>query len=88
MYEVLKEMARSHVSKRKRYDNEDAELLENISGHLVTKETLSEKLAQHVEQVSLLVLSRSGLDLLCFVICSCLVRRGDQSFNYAVTYFE
>jgi DNA topoisomerase-6 subunit B len=52
VYDVLKDMAQSHVSKKKRYDDEDAELLNKVSSRLITKETLREKLAQHVEQVS------------------------------------
>lgn len=52
IYDVLKEMSKLHASKKKRYDNEDAELLENVAARLITKETLTEKLAQHVEQVS------------------------------------
>ncbi|XP_059429469.1 DNA topoisomerase 6 subunit B isoform X2 [Corylus avellana] len=51
VYDVLKDMAQSHVSKKKRYDDEDAELLKKVSSRLITKETLREKLAQHVEQV-------------------------------------
>lgn len=45
-------MSQLHASKKKRYNKEDAELLENVSARLITKETLREKLAQHVEQVS------------------------------------
>lgn len=44
-------MARSHASKKRRYDGKDAELLKQVSAQLVTQETLREKLAQHVEQV-------------------------------------
>jgi DNA topoisomerase-6 subunit B len=53
VYDVLRDMAQSHASKKKRYDDdEDAELLRKVSARLITKETLREKLAQHVEQVS------------------------------------
>lgn len=52
IYDVLKEMSTLHVSKKKRYDDEDAELLKKVSTRLITKEILMEKLAQHVEQVS------------------------------------
>lgn len=45
-------MSQQHASKKKRYDNEDAELLGKVSSRLITKETLKEKLAQHVEKVS------------------------------------
>ncbi|XP_057472851.1 DNA topoisomerase 6 subunit B isoform X1 [Actinidia eriantha] len=51
IYNVLKEMALTHASKRKRYEDEDAELLKKVSARLITKDTLAEKLAQHVEQV-------------------------------------
>ncbi|KAL6516257.1 DNA topoisomerase 6 subunit B [Orobanche gracilis] len=51
IYEVLKEMARSHASKKRRYDVNDAELLKQVSDKLVTEETLREKLTQHVEHV-------------------------------------
>ncbi|XP_062170901.1 DNA topoisomerase 6 subunit B [Alnus glutinosa] len=52
VYDVLRDMAQSHASKKKRYDDdEDAELLRKVSARLITKETLREKLAQHVEQV-------------------------------------
>ncbi|KAK4772582.1 hypothetical protein SAY86_014357 [Trapa natans] len=51
VYDVLKEMAQSHVSKKKRFEGEDAELLSKVSARSITKDTLSEKLAQHVEQV-------------------------------------
>lgn len=53
IYDVLKDMSRQHASKKKRYDAEDAELLKKVSSEIITKETLSEKLAQHVEQVIL-----------------------------------
>lgn len=52
LYDVLREMAESHASKKQRYKGEDAELLEKVSAHLITKETLRQKLAQHVEKVS------------------------------------
>ncbi|KAI3449912.1 hypothetical protein Pfo_006577 [Paulownia fortunei] len=51
IYEILKEMSRSHASKRKCCEGKDAELLKQVSAQLVTEETLREKLAQHVEQV-------------------------------------
>ncbi|KAB1227704.1 DNA topoisomerase 6 subunit B [Morella rubra] len=51
VYTVLREMAESHVSKKKRYEDNDAEILRKVSARLITKETLREKLAQHVEQV-------------------------------------
>ncbi|KAK9274151.1 hypothetical protein L1049_018965 [Liquidambar formosana] len=51
IYDVLREMAHSHPVKRKRYKDEDTEVLRKVSAHLITRETLREKLAQHVEQV-------------------------------------
>lgn len=51
MYDVLKEMAQSHALKKKRYEDEDANLLNKVSARLITKDTLTEKLSQHVEQV-------------------------------------
>lgn len=59
IYDVLKEMSQSRSSKKKRYDNEDADLLGKVSARLVTKETLREKLAQHVEQVTASILSNN-----------------------------
>ncbi|KAG4167758.1 hypothetical protein ERO13_A13G215400v2 [Gossypium hirsutum] len=51
VYDVLKEMAKSHASKKKRYEEGDADILRKVSDHLITKETLYEKLTQHVEKV-------------------------------------
>ncbi|XP_050221916.1 DNA topoisomerase 6 subunit B [Mercurialis annua] len=51
IYDVLKEMAQFQVSKKKRYEEEDAEMLEKVSERSITKDTLTEKLAQHVEKV-------------------------------------
>lgn len=48
---MLKDMSQSRASKKKRYEAKDAELLNQVSARLVTKETLKEKLAQHVEKV-------------------------------------
>lgn len=45
-------MSQLHASKKKRYTDEDTELLKQVSTKTITKETLSEKLAQHVEQVT------------------------------------
>lgn len=44
-------MTQLHASKKKRYGDDDVELLRKVSENLITKETLSEKLAKHVEQV-------------------------------------
>lgn len=51
MYNVLKEMAHVHASKKKRHDGENAEILNKVSARVITNETLRDKLAQHVEQV-------------------------------------
>jgi len=40
-----------HASKKKRYDDEDAEILRKVSTRVLTKEMLKEKLARHVQQV-------------------------------------
>lgn len=45
-------MAHLHLSKRKCYEDEDAEILKQVSGRLITKDILTEKLAEHVEKVS------------------------------------
>lgn len=50
IYNVLKQMIPSNPSKKIRY-GDDLELLRNVSDNLVTKETFSEKLTKHVEQV-------------------------------------
>ncbi|GMH10304.1 hypothetical protein Nepgr_012145 [Nepenthes gracilis] len=50
-YEVLREMALLHASKKKRYEDADAEILSKVSTRLLTKEVLSEELAKHVEKV-------------------------------------
>lgn len=50
IYNVLKQMTPSQPSKKIRY-GDDEELLRKVSDNLITKETLSEKLAKHVEQV-------------------------------------
>lgn len=51
IYNVLKLTEKSHASKRKRFEDKDVETLTQVKTHLITKETLKEKLAQHVEQV-------------------------------------
>lgn len=44
-------MTEEHTTKRKRYKEEDTVMLDKVSERIITKETLQEKLAQHVEQV-------------------------------------
>ncbi|XP_054812103.1 DNA topoisomerase 6 subunit B isoform X2 [Prosopis cineraria] len=51
VYNILKEMAQLHASKKSRLTDGNMELLRKVSTGLITKETLSEKLAKHVEQV-------------------------------------
>ncbi|GAB4856080.1 DNA topoisomerase 6 subunit B [Ancistrocladus abbreviatus] len=51
IYDVLREMSLLHASKKKRYADEDAEILKKVSALSLTKEMLREKLAKHVEQV-------------------------------------
>ncbi|XVE60067.1 hypothetical protein DITRI_Ditri05aG0096600 [Diplodiscus trichospermus] len=51
VYDVLKEMAKSHASKKKRYEEVDGDILQKVSDELITEETLKEKLTQHVEKV-------------------------------------
>lgn len=51
IYIVLKEMANLHASKRKRYGNDETDILKQVSVNSITKDTLREKLAQHVEKV-------------------------------------
>lgn len=51
IYDVLKDMSQQHASKKKRYSDDDAELLKKVSRKTITKEILIEKLAHHVEQV-------------------------------------
>ncbi|CAM8961708.1 unnamed protein product [Rhodiola kirilowii] len=48
---VLKETARLQVAKKRRYVDDDEEMLENVLANVIKKTTLEEKLAQHVEQV-------------------------------------
>ncbi|KAK7317506.1 hypothetical protein RJT34_01803 [Clitoria ternatea] len=49
IYNILKN-TQLHASKKSRYGDDDEELLHKVSENLITKETLSEKLAKHVEQ--------------------------------------
>lgn len=51
IYDVLKEAAQFHASKKRKYEGEDAEILRKVSTRALTAETLKEKLARHVEQV-------------------------------------
>ncbi|CAH1444785.1 unnamed protein product [Lactuca virosa] len=55
IYGILKEASQLHGNANKKKDmeikDEDAELLQNVSDRVITKQILSEKLAQHVEQL-------------------------------------
>lgn len=57
IYGILKEASQLHgnANKKKRTElkDEDAQLLQKVSDRVITKEILSEKLAQHVEQVNI-----------------------------------
>lgn len=44
-------MQQIQASKKKRYDNKEAEVLEKLSTGMITKQMVKEKLVQHVEQV-------------------------------------
>lgn len=48
---VLKQMQQIQASKKKRYDDKEAEVLEKLSTGMITKHMVKEKLVQHVEQV-------------------------------------
>ncbi|XP_062017838.1 DNA topoisomerase 6 subunit B isoform X1 [Rosa rugosa] len=48
---VLKQMQQIQASKKRRYDGKEAEILKKLSSGMITKETVKEKLVQHVEQV-------------------------------------
>ncbi|KAK9170083.1 hypothetical protein Syun_002223 [Stephania yunnanensis] len=48
---VLREMANLQTSKKRRYEGEEADVLQKVSAHAITKEILQEKLAKYVEQV-------------------------------------
>ncbi|XP_059281847.1 DNA topoisomerase 6 subunit B isoform X2 [Lycium ferocissimum] len=50
IYDLLKQ-TNAHGSKKRRYTDDNADLLEQVSVNSVTKNTFKEKLAQHVEKV-------------------------------------
>lgn len=52
IYDVLKEISRVHASKKRRYEEEDADVLSKVHSQSITKDTLKEMLAQYVEKVS------------------------------------
>ncbi|KAF6158724.1 hypothetical protein GIB67_040238 [Kingdonia uniflora] len=51
LYDVLKETAHEHVSKKRRFTGEFAEILNKVSSQVIRKDTIRERLAKHVEQV-------------------------------------
>ncbi|KAJ0020362.1 hypothetical protein Pint_31233 [Pistacia integerrima] len=51
IYNVLKEMSQFQVSKKRRYEEQDTDLLKHVHSRMVTKETLIQMLGQHVEKV-------------------------------------
>ncbi|KAG0464467.1 hypothetical protein HPP92_020108 [Vanilla planifolia] len=51
VFQILEEVARDYNSKRPRFNEEEAELLNNIASEKVTERTLRDNLTQHVEQV-------------------------------------
>ncbi|KAL6586854.1 DNA topoisomerase 6 subunit B [Orobanche minor] len=53
VHDLLKEMSLLHAAKKKRYADKVAELLKQVSSKTITRETPSEKLAQHVQQWNL-----------------------------------
>lgn len=51
IYDLLKQTTNVHASKKRRFGDDNADLLKQISVNSVTKDTFREKLAQHVEKV-------------------------------------
>ncbi|KAM3324130.1 DNA topoisomerase 6 subunit B isoform X1 [Capsicum chacoense] len=51
IYDLLKQTTNVHASKKRRYRDDHADLLKQVSVNSVTKDTFREKLAQHVEKV-------------------------------------
>lgn len=73
VYEVLKQMTEEHTTKRKRYGEEDTVMLNKVSKHIITKETLKEKLAEHVEQVFFFFLHQSLLMISFYCIITIVI---------------
>lgn len=53
VYDVLKEISKFHASKKRRYEEEEEDVLRKVQSRSITKETLKEMLAQYVEKVTL-----------------------------------
>lgn len=51
VYDVLKEISKFHASKKRRYKEEEEDVLRKVQSRSITKETLKEMLAQYVEKV-------------------------------------
>ncbi|KAH9741021.1 DNA topoisomerase 6 subunit B [Citrus sinensis] len=51
VYDVLKEISKFHASKKRRYEEEEEDVLRKVQSRSITKETLKEMLAQYVEKV-------------------------------------
>lgn len=52
VYDVLKEISQFHASKKRRYEEADADILSKVRSRSITKDTLKEMLSQYVEKVS------------------------------------
>ncbi|KAJ4724172.1 DNA topoisomerase 6 subunit B [Melia azedarach] len=51
VYDVLKEISQFHASKKRRYEEADADILSKVRSRSITKDTLKEMLSQYVEKV-------------------------------------
>ncbi|KAL5765027.1 hypothetical protein ACOSP7_017336 [Xanthoceras sorbifolium] len=51
IYDVLKEVSQFHASKKRRFEEEDANVLQKVHSRMITKDTLRDMLAQYVEKV-------------------------------------
>lgn len=51
IYDILRDTAQQHAAKKRRYEGENAELLNKVSAKVITKEMLKQELAKHVEKV-------------------------------------
>ncbi|TMX02488.1 hypothetical protein EJD97_021413 [Solanum chilense] len=51
IYDLLKQTTNVHASKKRRFRDDNADLLKQVSVNSLTKDTFREKLAQHVEKV-------------------------------------
>ncbi|KAI9195324.1 hypothetical protein LWI28_013817 [Acer negundo] len=51
IYDVLKEVSQFHASKKRRFEEEDANMLQKVHSRIITKDTLRDMLTQYVEKV-------------------------------------